>query len=236
MPLQAASAPAHFASRPTQPIEATSIEDGHCVNSFGHVASSPSHTLADWKLSMEFKDALTLLISIAAFCVSMAVLFINRKKDRVIQTYVFLNEWRSPEFHAITLYIRGDFKKSLDLTKISGGFRGLKDEEAKRLRTVTHFLDYLGRALESGLLHEAVLLTTIGDPVIELWRILGPLIISERNMKKAERFHQGLPLEGYRQVWQSGFEHLAERARNFLHKHRIKELSFKGELYSPQSS
>lgn len=175
----------------------------------------------------------TLLIALAALGVGMINFLFVRRKDRMIQTYAFLNEWRDPEFYEFTRYIRDTFKKELTSRKISGGFRNLPVEEAKKLRRVTHFLDYAGRAMQTGVVDNRIILTTIGEPALQLWKILGGLVAQERELMKKEILAGGRPTKAYRQRWQGGFEHMAEEARVFQQRKAYKDSVYKGDIYEP---
>lgn len=179
---------------------------------------------------LTIKDVLTLIVASTVMVVGIRNFLFSRRKDTTIQTYVFLNEWRSPDFYQLTRFIRGDFASTLTKSKAALGFRGLSEEEAAKLRRVTHFLDYAGRAMQTGVINKRILLTTIGEPVLILWQILGPLIIRERELMADELSNLGRPKKAYRQRWQGGFEHMAEEARRFRQPRAIRDKRYMGQL------
>ncbi len=170
---------------------------------------------------------LTIILSVLALIVSASSFLIpyttGRQRDRITQTFAFLNEWRSAEYTTARDSIFKTIEPKLkDPDLVSKGLDGLEPEEKQLVRRVAHLLEYAGTAMALGFIDERLVIIEIGDPVERLWRILGKLVYAERAIR--EEKDRNSPFASptrYKAVYQAGFEHLAERVRIFPKARRL---------------
>src|ERR1700760_683049 len=136
---------------------------------------------------MQIDDAFKYILTIFGLIISASSFLVGfraaQRKDRITQTFLFLNEWRSAEYTAARDYVLEVVQPKLTDDVIKDGLRGLDAEDALRVRNVSYLLDYAGTAMVLGFIDEKLLLVVIGDSVQKLWRVLGRLITAERMVR-----------------------------------------------------
>jgi hypothetical protein len=177
--------------------------------------------------------ALGLILSAASFLVGFLT---ARRKDRITQTFLFLNEWRSKEYTAARDYVFEVVAPKLTDEAIARGLRGLDPEDALQVRNVSYLLDYAGTAMVLGFIDDKLLLIVIGDSVQKLWRVLGRLIVAERGIRKEGVTDRDATAYQYENDYLAGFEHIAERARTLNEKGTFRFSRYRGALPEPKGA
>jgi hypothetical protein len=145
----------------------------------------------------------------------------------------YLDEWRSPEFTADRDFIAEVIPPRLTRSFVKGGYSGLSEGENGRIRHVSHYLEYLGTMMKNEYLDEQLILEQIGEPVEQLWRILGHLVKAERDNKTMGVDLSALTDGGrdhHSQRYQRGFEHIAARSCIFQRGRSQRMDQYKGNL------
>ena len=117
-----------------------------------------------------------ILGAVVSFCVSVAALsvsLLNRRRDKIKNTMTYLDEWRTPTFTADRDFTTREVSTRLTPSYVQKAYSGISKEESGRIRHVSHYLEYLGTMMKNGHVDEELILEQIGEPVEQLWMILG---------------------------------------------------------------
>jgi hypothetical protein len=88
-------------------------------------------------------------------------------------------EWRSTEFRMSIKHLLSETPDDLG----NEGFESLPTEWREHAYKVCYFLDYLGVLTTLGIIDEEVIISMMGTRLIQVWRVIEPYIMAEREFR-----------------------------------------------------
>jgi hypothetical protein len=156
-------------------------------------------------MGAQFVSMISLLVASAAVWVAIWQIRVNTRQTERLNSlpvlYSAFAEFRSPEFRAhvdnVMRNIPGQFS--------GRGFETLPPDWTESAFTVCYLYDYLGGLMAHKLVDERIIVGTFATQAVQVWSIVEPFILAEREHRKTTYSPFASP--GFLQY----YEHLVER-------------------------